>query len=194
MTRHVTSDHHFYHENIIDYCNRPFSGVEDMHSVLKQRWESVISEDDVIVYGGDIALAQQNKIREIVDSLLGQFVYIKGNHDDDLTADTAPFPVVESLTFQHSGYRFFYTHSPKNIPSDWTEWILHGHTHNDDPFIHYDKKTINVCVENTQYAPIPLPAVTKALSAMNNGDIADTISDSPIRHHQWWQDLSFLTI
>lgn len=165
-----------------------------MHSVLRDRWCAVVDETDVVVYGGDMAMGTGEEIVNLVQSLPGQFVYLLGNHDDSLSPDRAPFPVVESLVLQYGGYRFWYTHRPENVPKDWTEWILHGHTHNDDPFIHYDRRSVNVSVENTQYAPIALPEVTKALDAMGNGDVATTLTDSPIRHHQWWQELDFLVI
>lgn len=194
MTRFITSDHHFHHANIIEYCNRPFGGVDDMHTVMRDRWSAVVDATDVVVYGGDIAMGTSEDIVTSVKSLPGQFVYLLGNHDDSLTPEKAPFPVVESIVLQHDGYRFWYTHRPENVPEDWTEWVLHGHTHNDDPFIHYDNRTVNVSVENTQYAPVPLPVVTKALAAMGNGDVAETLTESPIVHHQWWQELDLLSL
>jgi calcineurin-like phosphoesterase family protein len=194
MTRFVTSDHHFQHANIMDYCDRPFEKLDDMHDVMRERWAAVVNPRDVIVYGGDIAMGTGEEIIEIVTSLPGEVVYLLGNHDDSLDPESAPFPVVESLVIQNDGYRFWYTHRPDTVPDAWTEWVLHGHTHNDDPFIHYDTRRVNVSVENTQYAPVSVPAVTKALGSMGNGDVADTITESPIVHHQWWQELDFLLL
>ncbi len=186
MTRFVISDHHFEHDNIREYANRPFETLEDMHHVLRSRWESVVDEDDVIVYGGDVAMASGDTAIEWIESLPGSVLYLQGNHDGSLNAESAPFPIVEDTILQYDGYRFWYTHNPENVPEDWTEWVLHGHTHDDDPFINYDTKRVNVSVEVIGYTPVPLPQITKALSSMSNGDTATTIEESPIKHHQWF--------
>jgi calcineurin-like phosphoesterase family protein len=48
-----TSDTHFYHTNIIKYCNRPFSSVEEMNQKLIENWNNTISEHDTIFHLGD---------------------------------------------------------------------------------------------------------------------------------------------
>lgn len=190
MTRYVISDHHFNHENIIEYTDRPFTDLSDMNTYMEQRWEEIVGDDDVVLYGGDIVMGSGDVAVERVTSLPGTFLYVQGNHDGSLNAEQLPFPMVEDTIVQHDGYRFWYTHRPENVPDDWTEWVLHGHTHNKDPFIDYDNRRVNVCVEAVDYTPVPLPQLTKALSSMGNGEQADTLGDSPIQHHQWHQELS----
>ena len=34
----VCSDSHFYHENIIKYCNRPYSSVDEMNADMIEKW------------------------------------------------------------------------------------------------------------------------------------------------------------
>lgn len=39
-----TSDTHFYHENILRYCSRPFKDISEMNETLIRRWnETVLS-------------------------------------------------------------------------------------------------------------------------------------------------------
>ena len=49
----VTSDQHFYHSNIIKYCNRPFKSAEEMNEAMFTRWNSTISKDGKVFFLGD---------------------------------------------------------------------------------------------------------------------------------------------
>lgn len=181
MTQFVISDHHFYHENIIEDCERPFSSVDEMNTEMRDRWRNVVSEDDVVYYGGDVAMADGETAIDVIESLPGSVLYILGNHDEDIDPEDAPFPVVEHAILQHDGYRFFYTHRPENVPDEWTEWVLHGHHHNnfpiEHPFIHYDKHQVHVSAELIEYTPISLASITSILDELSNGDKVRTIDD-----------------
>lgn len=188
MTRYLLSDHHFNHENIIKYTDRPFDSVEEMNSKMKERWNSVVSEDDPVLHVGDVAFTSsdtKNPADHLAD-LNGTPTLILGNHDDSINEDDFPYLCVESTILQHHGYRFWCTHRPEEVPDYWTEWIIHGHVHNDHPFIEYNKNKINVSVECLDYTPLPLHILVKALKNMNSGDVAQDIHDSPISDFQWF--------
>ena len=40
MTTFFTSDHHFGHANIIEYCRRPFASAEEMDAEMEARWRA----------------------------------------------------------------------------------------------------------------------------------------------------------
>ena len=41
MKVYITGDHHFCHANIIKYCNRPFSSVEEMNEQMTELWKAL---------------------------------------------------------------------------------------------------------------------------------------------------------
>lgn len=54
---YFTSDHHFWHENIISYCKRPFASVEEMNEKMVQYWNDVVKDKDEVYYLGDFSMA-----------------------------------------------------------------------------------------------------------------------------------------
>lgn len=43
-----TSDTHFNHTNILQYCNRPFKTIDQMNETIITNWNRVVGPDDVI--------------------------------------------------------------------------------------------------------------------------------------------------
>ena len=81
----LTSDTHFWHRKIMlpEYCNRPFSSVEEMNETMIKNWNNVVSKDDLVYHLGDFAFCGSGKITEIMQQLKGRIILIKGNHDFD---------------------------------------------------------------------------------------------------------------
>ena len=48
-----TSDTHFYHGNIIRFCNRPFKDVETMNETIISNWNNTVGQDDIVFHLGD---------------------------------------------------------------------------------------------------------------------------------------------
>ena len=42
----VVSDTHFYHANVIKYCNRPYSDVIQMNKDIVKKWNSIVGKED----------------------------------------------------------------------------------------------------------------------------------------------------
>src|SRR5690606_12519731 len=78
------SDLHFFHNNIISYCNRPWSHVEEMNEGLICNWNSVISKGDDVFILGDLAMGGNSKaplLAKILRRLKGNKYLVPGNHD-----------------------------------------------------------------------------------------------------------------
>lgn len=168
MAVFVSSDLHLDHENIIEYCDRPFDSVEEMNKTLVENWNNRVSEDDVVYFLGDLTINDDIETAENwLEQLNGQILFVVGNHDE-LTPENSPVPVVEQFTFKYDKYEFLCTHRPENIPDSWTGWTIYGHHHNnypyDHPFVYYQKNQVNVSVELTGYEPVRLDELCDALA------------------------------
>lgn len=77
-----TSDTHFFHKSVIDYCERPFESLEHMNQELINRWNSVVtSNNQTVVIGGDFAFTGNIElIKELLSKLNGKKILILGNH------------------------------------------------------------------------------------------------------------------
>jgi calcineurin-like phosphoesterase family protein len=61
MKYYFTSDNHFGHKNIINYCNRPFNNIEHMHQEMIDRWNSVVNPEDIVFHLGDFVFRGKPK-------------------------------------------------------------------------------------------------------------------------------------
>ena len=76
-----TSDTHFGHAAIIQYCSRPYKSVEEMNQVLIDNWNSKVKKDDIVYHLGDFIFGGSKLWYEIFSKLNGNIVLIMGNHD-----------------------------------------------------------------------------------------------------------------
>ena len=53
---YFTSDLHFYHDNIIHHCQRPFWSSDDMNDSLIENWNDTVSPDDEVYILGDVTM------------------------------------------------------------------------------------------------------------------------------------------
>jgi len=148
----IFGDTHFGHANIIRYCGRPFSCVDEMDAILKNNWNNKISGKDKVYFLGDMSHDRLGASYWI-NKLNGDITFIQGNHDSHGIG-------VPYQTISYEGHNFLLVHSPDSIPIDWDGWIIHGHKHNNDvyqyPFINGEKKTINVGAELVNYQPVDM--------------------------------------
>lgn len=76
-----TSDLHFNHENIITFCGRPYTNVEEMNAALINNWNTVVPEDGVVFVLGDIGFCSVTVLKELFNKMNGTKYLILGNHD-----------------------------------------------------------------------------------------------------------------
>lgn len=76
-----TSDTHFDHENIINFCKRPYSNIEEMNTELIKNWNNTVPKDGIVFHLGDFSFGGFQKWKAIRDKLNGKIILILGNHD-----------------------------------------------------------------------------------------------------------------
>jgi len=81
----LISDTHFYHSNIVKYCNRPFCH----ETLMIKNWNNIVKENDIVIHLGDFALgydkinfnSKKECYKHLLDNLNGQKYLVRGNHD-----------------------------------------------------------------------------------------------------------------
>lgn len=73
-----TSDTHFFHKNIIKYCDRPFNDVNEAIITL---WNETVPKNGVVFHLGDVCFGGKEKWESMISQLNGDIYLIKGNHD-----------------------------------------------------------------------------------------------------------------
>jgi calcineurin-like phosphoesterase family protein len=78
--RFFTSDLHFGHQNVINYCNRPWATKEEMNEAIVKIWNSQVEPKDEVYILGDFSLSKRY-VEEYGSRLNGRKYLITGNHD-----------------------------------------------------------------------------------------------------------------
>lgn len=79
--RYFTADIHFGHENIIKYCDRPWSNAREMDFGIIERFNSVLTDEDELWILGDLALGKQRETVPLLGLINGRKHIVAGNHD-----------------------------------------------------------------------------------------------------------------
>lgn len=186
-----TSDHHFGHFNIIRLTGRPFTDLEDMHRVLKARWNERIGPQDLVYIVGDLSFMQATSTRKLCHDLNGRKILIQGNHDKEKTLPRDCFEEIVTKKKIHIGthsvllchYPYLGTkeeieHAKANgykvryeerRPENKGDWLVHGHVHEKWKV---KRNMINVSVEPWDYYPV---SEAQLQEIMDNGVETDIV-------------------
>lgn len=173
-----TSDPHYWHKNVLTYCNRPFSSVEEMNEGLIENWNSVVGAKDTTFILGDFAFSGVVKAKEILRRLNGVKYLVMGNHDwhnkahkweeigfsifDETKTQDHIVIGNEFVTLSHFPYKG-HMHDERyfeKAPEDQGGWLLHGHVHK---AWKVKNKMINVGVDVWDYKPVSLEEIKEII-------------------------------
>lgn len=77
---YFTSDQHYWHNNVIRYCGRPHTSVEEMNEDMVLKWNQIVRPGDRVYVLGDFSLAFR-AVETFSHRLMGHKVLVPGNHD-----------------------------------------------------------------------------------------------------------------
>lgn len=150
-----TSDLHLNHENIIKYCDRKATSVNEMNETIVSNWNARISPEDNVYVVGDVFLGNPVDAKPIISRMNGRKILVLGNHDrSPRTMMEQGFDEVHrKLTVVlKDGRKALLCHKP--LPSALLvncDLQIHGHRHS-GPIV--DGNRINVCVDLWNMSPI----------------------------------------
>ena len=138
----MTADQHFFHRNVLRYCDRPFKDINEMNKVIIDNYRKVVNENDEVYFLGDLTMCgpnQRDKVARVMNKLPGTKHLILGNHDrfKPFSYHSMGFSSVHTAlrtTFHHDSLvfgnaEFYLAHDPAWAQIPLTLWIC-GHIHN----------------------------------------------------------------
>lgn len=108
-----TADWHIGHEKAIEYDNRPFKNLKEMHEALVTRYNATVPINGICYFLGDVG-NKPKEIAEVINRLNGTKVLMMGNHDKGVnTMYNCGFDVVlYSAAFYIANHRVTMSHCP----------------------------------------------------------------------------------
>lgn len=160
---YFTSDLHFDHKNVIEFCNRPFKDVADMNQGLIDNWNAKVRPDDEVYVLGDFSFGNPD---HSAPHLNGRKYLIKGNHDAKKIKKLEPyFEWIKNIhEMKWNGNYIVMCHYAMRTwnKSHYGSWHLYGHSHGSlekEPW----GKSMDVGVDSNNYMPISIVEVSEIM-------------------------------
>lgn len=169
-----TSDTHFNHFKIAEYCNRPFTSREEMNKALIENWNKVVPRDGIVIHCGDFmlnhSLKNEKDYDKIANKLNGTIFLVRGNHDiirlrDNYQTENHIVWVGDILNIEIGGQKIIASHYP--LLCFPAQYNVFGHVHTledgnvygpDSPFSDFLKiceyRQYDVGVDQNGYKPV----------------------------------------
>lgn len=145
MAKWITSDLHFFHDNILKFetmrkhRSDRFSTIVEMHDGIIKDWNSKVMPKDEIIVVGDFCFGYGSKLRarlhDILPRLNGKVILVRGNHDPfqgDSVWETYGHKVVDYLEITVADkQKICISHYPFAVwnKSHYGSIMMHGHSH-----------------------------------------------------------------
>jgi len=165
-----TADTHFWHENILKHCDRPFENIQQMNAKLIANWNNVVKSNDTIWHLGDFSWGNLYTVQSIYNMLNGIKHIIPGNHDN-----VNYLKKVFGEKFVHHG-RTVIKYEGRRLVADHYAMLrwpgcrrgykhIFGHSHG--TLCHPNVDAIDVGVDLHNYTPINIDQIFNIINGRN---------------------------
>ena len=142
-----SSDYHFGHVNILKYCDRPFTDIEEMNETIIQHHNKIVGPNDIMYFLGDFSFHDAHSLLERMN---GNFIFVKGNHDHKTIKKLS----VNYAIISYDKYKFLCVHKPQHIYGEFNLNIV-GHVHTEWQY-NSELNAFNVGVDQNDFSPVSL--------------------------------------
>ena len=166
-----TSDTHFFHKNIIKFCQRPYKNIEEMQEQFILNWNKVVPQDGIVFFLGDFAFGNSTEWIKIINQLNGYIYFILGNHDLQNCNNLKHLENKNSTCLSHMAYIKIIENSQVIVLSHYPLltypkhlWNLCGHTHSSKiNKFNFFKTQYDVGVDNNNYTPVSFKEIKEKI-------------------------------
>ncbi len=156
------SDQHFWHWNILEFSERPYDDLYQMHEHMLANHNEYVDKDDIVIWGGDVGFKATGVLNEMLTEYNGYKILIVGNHDfNGKKLRKLDFDETHLLyVVERPEVSMVFTHYPMhNVPDDWVN--VHGHLHIYPNPVSDHPRHVNINCEVQGYRPKLLDDVAK---------------------------------
>lgn len=123
---YFTSDLHFGHKNVIEYCKRPFKDTHEMAEAMIKNYNEIVPENGKVYFLGDIFFCGIVQARELLRKMNGYKILIRGNHDRSRSKmlDIGFHEVHESLQIEINLQKVNLSHYPYRPDLTWMPELM----------------------------------------------------------------------
>lgn len=161
----VTSDQHYFHRNILKYCNRPFNSIEEMNEILIENYNKLVKPNDIVYHLGDFCFAGLQQAESVFNRLNGQKILIEGNHDSDACFKLKWAWMKNYYELKTDKAKFVLFHYPMASWSGAYRNVIHLHGHCHHKLGSKNLRRVDVGVDGPgyNYAPISIDYILELI-------------------------------
>lgn len=161
MIQWLTADLHLFHRNIIRYCGRPHSSVEEMNDAIVRNWQEKVGPEDTIYVLGDFAFTKEREyeVDKVFRRLNGTKILVRGSHDKGFVLKLPWYDIiqghiiVDGVVLVHDGDEFL-----RNNPSYKEKPVFAAHVHE---LWKWKPPILNVGVDVNHFRPVEFEAAKR---------------------------------